>query len=467
MLRKKYDCVFITQKPDQYLSEQMNENCDSVISLPLSRAFSKESRYISKEVSNKEDIIVLDGYNFDTNYQKELKKNCFKLVCVDDLHEIDFVADVIINHSEGISKADYLTTKQTRIYLGTKYAILRKSFRKSISVSAALEKQNDHNVFINMGGTDPDNNTLKALQICLTNKSIRKINIVIGSFYKHNSELEKIISKNENVRIKVYKSLSEVEICKAMKNSSAAICSSSTISYEYASVGGLLFVIQTASNQKNIYDFLVKEKVAFPAEKFTKIYNSYGSNSKRRKYFEDRLKFFDGKSSLAINSIFKKIEVERNLEIRRADEKDMLTYFKWVNDSEVRRNSIQTSKVKIADHKKWFKSRIKNNNSELYIIEKKDKPIGQVRFDRNLRVAEIDYSIENKRRGMGYGEIALRLALTEYKKTHKNFIIKAKVKRGNVASNRVFDKLGFFKRSKTIIQKKEYNNYELELNEFA
>ncbi|MCB0410786.1 MAG: hypothetical protein KDD29_11245, partial [Flavobacteriales bacterium] len=118
ILRKEYRCVFTTQNPDKYLIDQIKENCDELIVLPKTKNLTKEALYISNNISNPNDIIILDGYNFDTNYQRQIKTNVFKLVCIDDNHEIDFVADAIINHGEGIRQKDYVTKNYTRIYLG-------------------------------------------------------------------------------------------------------------------------------------------------------------------------------------------------------------------------------------------------------------------------------------------------------------------------------------------------------------
>ncbi len=52
-------------------------------------------------------IVVLDGYHFGTNYQKQIKLKGAKLVCIDDMHDKEFVADLIINHIPRITPQDY------------------------------------------------------------------------------------------------------------------------------------------------------------------------------------------------------------------------------------------------------------------------------------------------------------------------------------------------------------------------
>ena len=74
------------------------------------------------------EIVVLDGYNFDTVYQTEIKSKGCKLVCIDDIHAYHFVADVVINHAPDISREQYSCESYTKLYLGTEYLLLKKLF---------------------------------------------------------------------------------------------------------------------------------------------------------------------------------------------------------------------------------------------------------------------------------------------------------------------------------------------------
>jgi UDP-2,4-diacetamido-2,4,6-trideoxy-beta-L-altropyranose hydrolase len=51
-----------------------------------------------------EEIVVLDGYQFDSDYQKEIKSRGSKLVCIDDFHDQHFYADLVINHAPGVKR---------------------------------------------------------------------------------------------------------------------------------------------------------------------------------------------------------------------------------------------------------------------------------------------------------------------------------------------------------------------------
>ena len=80
----------------------------------------------------------------------------------------------------------------------------------------------------------------------------------------------------------------------------------------------------------------------------------------------------------------------------------------------------------------------------LYILHFDGKPIGQVRLDLDGDYLLIDYSIDVKQRGKGYGTKALDLAINTAKESLNEFDgYKALVKEGNIGSARVFKMLGF------------------------
>ena len=73
-------------------------------------------------------IVVLDGYKFDTEYQRQIKSRGAKLICIDDLHDKKFYADLIINHAPGVKPENYSAQYYTQFCLGPEYALLRPVF---------------------------------------------------------------------------------------------------------------------------------------------------------------------------------------------------------------------------------------------------------------------------------------------------------------------------------------------------
>lgn len=138
--------------------------------------------------------------------------------------------------------------------------------------------------------------------------------------------------------------------------------------------------------------------------------------------------------------------------IRKALEQDLELLFKWTNDYEVRKNSFNQDLIKYEDHKSWFFKKIENKNSDIYILEDSDYPVGQIRIEVENDIATINYSVSSEHRGKGYGYTMLML-IKEY---YKNYKIRGKVKPENRASIKAFEKAKY-----TIIDKQDdYLEYE-------
>ncbi len=135
---------------------------------------------------------------------------------------------------------------------------------------------------------------------------------------------------------------------------------------------------------------------------------------------------------------------KRNAEkisFRKAQMKDMLIYFKWVNDNVTRKSSINSKKISFTDHKHWFIKKLKNKYSNLLIFKNQKKLIGQVRLDLKKKFFLIDYSIAKECRGNGFGKKILSIAINSNKKKKSSFL--AIVKKNNVPSTKIFESLGF------------------------
>ena len=52
-------------------------------------------------------IVILDGYRFNSNYQKQIKLVATRLICVDELRDIYYHADVVINNQPCLSRKNF------------------------------------------------------------------------------------------------------------------------------------------------------------------------------------------------------------------------------------------------------------------------------------------------------------------------------------------------------------------------
>jgi RimJ/RimL family protein N-acetyltransferase len=128
-----------------------------------------------------------------------------------------------------------------------------------------------------------------------------------------------------------------------------------------------------------------------------------------------------------------------NFFLREANIDDASLLFDWVNDKDVRLNSINQETIIWENHLKWLQSKLNSKDTFIYILSDGEINYGQIRIDNHNNWWTIDYSIDVNNRGKGFGYSIVNLLIEKC----KNFNFKAFVKKSNLSSIHVFVKLGF------------------------
>jgi len=132
------------------------------------------------------------------------------------------------------------------------------------------------------------------------------------------------------------------------------------------------------------------------------------------------------------------------LTLRKAMSSDMLRFLDWRNDSAVIASSLSSSGVEQKKHQRWFQRKLADPNSYLYVLEHATLPAGQIRFELDGTAATVHYSLAADYRGRGLATPAMICALNTLRAECPSIVtVLAAVQRGNTASCRVFEKLGF------------------------
>lgn len=129
---------------------------------------------------------------------------------------------------------------------------------------------------------------------------------------------------------------------------------------------------------------------------------------------------------------------------RNAEANDVELYFKWVNDSTVRQNSLNTEKINLQDHKAWFTIKINDPNVFMYLfLNEKNVPVGQVIIERKKNWASVSQSVERQQRGKKYSSEMLSKGTDEFLKKFPTDTICSVVKTTNIASLKMSKNSGF------------------------
>lgn len=133
------------------------------------------------------------------------------------------------------------------------------------------------------------------------------------------------------------------------------------------------------------------------------------------------------------------------LTYRIANESDLMLYFEWANDIEVREQSFNENIISLEEHTKWFFEKINDINSVLLVFENElHQPVGQTRFQViNDTENVIGISVSKEHRGYGYASQILIQSSDYFLKKYPNRKIIAYIKETNIASINSFNKAGF------------------------
>jgi UDP-2,4-diacetamido-2,4,6-trideoxy-beta-L-altropyranose hydrolase len=153
----------------------------------------------------RDDWMVIDGYHFNSEYQRKIKSVSLKLLLIDDHGQAGpYSADLVLNHNPHASEASYRNRdKQTRLLLGSSYALVRREFRCCANWYRAVPRVAG-NVLVTFGGSDPHDVTtmvLRALQ--LLEFPELNVQILVGSSNPHLAALTELALQIPRVHLQI------------------------------------------------------------------------------------------------------------------------------------------------------------------------------------------------------------------------------------------------------------------------
>lgn len=153
-LRDRFECVVASHNPNGVLSPWQLGEIAAAGAVPMLLGAGTREAFDAAfaDALRPDDLVVLDNYYFDTDYQRLVRSRCAALVCIDDEHTRHFVADAVVSFcplpSERFSLEPY-----TRYFSGLEWAFLRQPFLSAPPVRTPVDRP--RHIVVAIGGTDP------------------------------------------------------------------------------------------------------------------------------------------------------------------------------------------------------------------------------------------------------------------------------------------------------------------------
>ncbi len=423
-----------------------------------SAADAEQTVKIAREINT--SWIVVDGYQFGADYQRQLKEAGFRVLFLDDYgHAKNYSADLVLNQNLHAT-ADYYIQRDagTRLLLGTRHTLLRREFQKLKDWPRKIPARASR-VLVTLGGADPDNVTSKIIKSLGTLPGIEVV-MVVGGSNPHLPLLRTLIAHSPTPMELVVDAQNMPVL---MQQADVAIAAGGTTSWELAFMGLPTLMLVLADNQREVAEGLSAAQVVRKTKPETvakDLAELLADAGVRKRMSERGRQLVDG---LGVSRVVTAMRAGE-LTVRRVQPDDCRQIWEWSNDPEVRAVSLSKDSIPWESHVKWFNARMNSPACFFYIGSDCDNLIGQIRFDLNGTAATLSISLSKAARGHGYGPALIVRGSQQLFADSDVTLIRAYVNPENTVSLRAFEKAGYAPAENTLIQGKSLRQFVLERN---
>ncbi len=410
-------------------------------------------------------FVVVDGYQFDSQYQMSLKEAGLRLLFIDDYgHAGFYVADLVLNQNvyarEGLYKNRSI---ETRLLLGPAFVLLRREFwpwRGRFRKNPKTARK----ILITLGGSDLENVTLLILS-SLQNLTADGIEVVavVGAGNVHSASLE-ASSKSANDTIKLVRNISNMP--ELMAWADMAIISGGTTSYETVFMGLPSLIVVIAANQIQVAEKMAEIGAArnlgwhhdLAREHIQKIVEDFRANCDARDEMSKiSRRLVDGQGTDRVITEM----IGRCITVREAIASDCGLIFQWANDAATRAASFQSDIIGWDTHRAWFSQRQQDPNCLMLICgDDQGNPLGLVRFDIVEDEAIISINLNPSVRGRGLSSFIIIRTVDELFKRQGISKVSAFIKPQNISSEKAFARAGFSRKGESFVRGNEALLYD-------
>jgi UDP-2,4-diacetamido-2,4,6-trideoxy-beta-L-altropyranose hydrolase len=401
--------------------------------------------------------IVVDGYQFDAEYQRALNDAGLKILFLDDYgHATHYSADLVLNQNVCANEALYADRESyTQLLLGPRYCLLRREFavwhdwKREVSPAC-------HRLLIMMGGSDPENLTARVITAIERAKhegpDALDVTVVVGGSNPHSSGLQSLAARSQQ-KISVRRDVSNMG--ELMAAADIAVSAAGSTCWELCLLALPALLIDVAPNQTALAEDLDRKRCAVHIGNQTvsaqeiahQLERLLGSHQLRRSLSERSRELVDGNGSSRVVSVMRGTDScgKLGLRLRRALPDDIRLLWEWANDPETRAASFSSGPISWETHSGWFGKKMADDKSLILIAEnEKATPWGQIRFDvRADGDWEVDVSIAPTMRGRGLASWLVKHGVQALLNHRHPLRVHALVRRANVASAKAFERAGF------------------------
>jgi UDP-2,4-diacetamido-2,4,6-trideoxy-beta-L-altropyranose hydrolase len=434
------------------------ENAGVVLRAITAESGSAEDSAVTRNLAGTLDAtwIVLDGYQFDAEYQDSLKREGRGLLVLDDFgHAAHYCADLVLNQNLYAREDLYpRRSPDTRLLLGSDYVLLRRQFTRGRHYRRGTLPTARH-ILLTLGGGDTGGALACVLEsLAAAELPLAEVVVVVGPA---NSEFRWVEQAAQTAPWPV-RILSRVDdMAGLMSWADLAVSGGGSTCWELAFMGVPNCVLSLSEHQQLVATSLEKAGAAIHLSALDEKNRTLGiaigelaRDRDRRATMSDRARsLVDGRGASVVANLLR----TDTIRLREVTPADARLLWIWRNEPEVREKSFQTEPIAWSEHARWFARAAAAPRCSIWICTVRDgTPIGQGRLVLGDEGVEISVGLAPDWRGRGYGRLLIEalsdLGFREYPSAAR---MVAYAKPSNAASLRAFEAAGFMCEGETTV----------------
>ncbi len=397
------------------------------------------------------DGLVVDHYALDFRWETALRPLIDQVMVIDDLADRAHDCRVLLDQNLVDNMAGRYVGKVPAscvTLLGPHYALLKPEYA-DLHDRIPPREGPVRRILVSLGGVDVGNATGKILTAFLRlRRSDIEVDVVVGASSPNLASIRAQIAGHDNIHI--HSGLPTLAPLMALADLAIGACGAT--SWERLCLGLPSLVVTLAENQVAIAQELherhlvrwIGDSSELRVEDIAETLGDLLSPGLEEGWSARCSEVVDGRGLSRVCAVLS-ATAEASVQVRWARVHDEQMLLDWANDPVTRQNAFSAQKIQPLTHRAWFRARLRNyENCQFYIAELGEGiPLGQVRFQREGEMWEVHYAVAPAFRGRGLGRPMLKAALHRLCSNTSAAEVVGSVKAGNLASQRIFEQLGF------------------------
>ncbi len=403
--------------------------------------------------------VILDGYHFDSDYQRALRRHGFQTLVIEDTVRFPhYYADLLLNQNDTSGERGFVCDTDTTILCGSRFSLLRSEFLNA-KLSTKEIPSRAKRLLVTFGGSDPGNITLEVIKSLGTSGlSDLDIKVLVGAANQNRESLKKVAG---SLGMEIHLLTHVADMVGLLSWADLAVTAGGTTCWELALMGVPALVLQTAENQSGVIDTLSQFGISvnmgsadsLNRERLKKeiVQLSADQECRLRMSKLGRL-LIDGNGADRVVEAFLDEHRSSRTDIRPATLGDARIIWNWRNDPLVRQSAFNSDSISWENHLAWYVDKLNSSDTKIWMLDYGNCPVGCIRYDRDdTDSAQISFVVDPEHRGKGFGTMLIE-------KTIQRAFVAFSVPRvkgisfvSNLASSKVFAKAGFIKSCERVI----------------